>query len=197
MGESRSATDINDLAWDPERDSATERRSLLRELDPLEPGRAWATFDPDQRTRGGQPLSERARLLLLGSTMEDLEILANEVNLAAEVDDDDEAAELAITLDAYEELLGRHRLLARDCDERTLARLPLAERREARRLQNRLSELRSSRYDGVVLRWRSATAAVARMERSLRAAEEDGNEVQAAEYRRLLELHRAELASVS
>lgn len=194
--EDGSGFDISQIAWDPERDSAGERRSLLRELDPLESREAWATFVPDRRTRLGVPLGERASVLLLGSTMDDLETIANEVNLAAGIDDDDEAAKLTSTLDACEELLGRHRLLARDSDERTLARMPVGERREARRLQNLLGELRAARYGGGLLRRRSATAAVARTESLLRAATEVGNETQASEYRRLLELHQTYLASL-
>ena len=193
MAERVLATDLNEPAWDPERDPAGERRSLLRELDPLPDGMAWATFVPKVRTRHGLPLGERARLLLLGSTTEDLETIANQVNLAAEVDDDDEAATLAEALRGYEALLGQYRLLRRDSDETTLARMPVADRRRARELQNRIRVLQALRYDWARLRLLDAEAAVARTEFLLAEARGAANTLQVDEYERLLGLHRARL----
>ena len=197
MGEGLTSPDINEVAWDPERDSAPERRSLLRELDALPKGSEWATFMPERRTRRGLPLGDRGAQLLLGATSEDLEVIANEVNLAAEVDDDDQAAALAQAIDAYEELLGTYRVLRRDSDEKTLVRMPLAERRRARSLQNRIRDLQSDRYDWTVLRLRQAQAAVRRSENLLRSAREQGNAGQAREYERLLGDQRALLDSLS
>ena len=191
-----TSPDINEVAWDPERDSAPERRSLLCELDALPRTSHWATFIPERRTRRGLPLGERAAQLLLGATTEDLEVIANEVNLAAEVDDDDQAAALAQAIDDYEEFLGAHRVLPRDSDERTLARMPLAERRQARGLQNLIRHLQADRYDWTVLRLRQAGAAVRRYAVLVRSAEEHGDAGQAREYERLLGAHRALLDSL-
>lgn len=185
--------DINDLAWDPSRDSATERQSLLRELDPLDPSDFASTFDPDRRTRGGLPLGERARLLLLGASVEDLEVIANETNLRAEVDDDDQLAALRSAVEAYEELLGAHRLLARDSDETTLDRMPLPDRRRAREFQNRIAALRGVRYDGHLLRRPSAEAALRHWQRRLEEAREAGNDIQASQAEAVLVGLRAEL----
>lgn len=145
------APDINDVAWDTQRDSPTERRSLLQELDPLPEGMAWARFVPEVRTRRAGPLGERARLLLLGCSTEDLETIANEINLVAELDDDAEAEGLRRAIEAYEALLGAHRVLASDRDEKTIARMPLAERRRARELQNEIMTREATRYDGARL----------------------------------------------
>src|SRR6185312_12692224 len=111
MADAGSAPDTNDPSWDPSRDSALERQSLLRELDPVSAEQSWAAFIPEKRTRSGLPLSHRASELLLGSTAEDLETIANVANLAADVDDDDQAGALLAATDAYEALLGRHRRL--------------------------------------------------------------------------------------
>jgi hypothetical protein len=167
----------------------------LSELDPLPPERTWATFVPEERTRAGRPLGERAAMLLLGSTFEDLEVMSNEINLRAQVDDDDEAAELTTALAAYEEILGRHRLLPRDSDDRTLARMPVDERRRVRSLENRIRQLRAARYDGSVLRQRSLRAAVTRQERLLSEAESRGDTRAADERRHTIDRLRAELAA--
>lgn len=193
MTEKTSAADINDVAWDPQRDSELERRSLLAELDPLPSERFADTFRPEARTRHGQPLGERARLLLLGATTEDLEVMANEVNLAAGVDDDDEAAALRSTIDAYEDLLGRYRVLARDSDERTMARMPVAERRLARELANRIAALQAARYDGVLRGRRWVEGLILRYQRLLAGAEDAGDGQRAAEIRLRLEQLRQDL----
>lgn len=196
MGSPSASPDINDLVWDPTRDSGPERRSLLRELDPLAREFFWATFVPERRTRHGAALGERATQLLLGATTEDLEVMANEVNLAAEVDDDDEAAELASAIEAYEELLGTYRVLRRDSDERTLARMPVADRRRARSLQNQIGALQAARYDGKIRRRRQTEANIGRYRSLLRTASENGDERQAMEYARLLAQSEAFLSTL-
>lgn len=65
-------------------------------------------------------------------------------------------------IEAYEALLGDYRLLRRDSDERTLARMPVTARRRARQLQNQIRELQAARWDGVIRRLRTAQTGVRR-----------------------------------
>lgn len=121
-----SGRDVNDIAWDPTRDSVSERRSTLRFLDPVPATTVVELLDPARRTSDGRPLGDRERLLLLGCTSEDLEAIANEINVSAEFDDDSEHSELHEAHSEFEKLLGKHRLMKSDSDARTLVRMPLS-----------------------------------------------------------------------
>ena len=143
-----TAPDVNDVAWDPTRDSALERRSLLGSLDPLRPASVAELLDPDRRTMGGHPLGARSRALLLGCTVEDVDALVDEANVRADTYDDPTA--LLDAIDEYEALLGAHRLTKRDSDERTLGRMPVHDRRRARALGLRIDAVRRARYEAAL-----------------------------------------------
>lgn len=148
------APDVNEPAWDPRRDSANERRSLLRNLDPIQLSSTLELFDPDRRRIGGLTLGERNRALLLGCGVEDLEVLANEINARAGLDDDSEERALREAGDELEALLGRYRQAPSESDERVLGRMPVGVRRQARQLQLTVEALQLKRYDPAALRQR-------------------------------------------
>ncbi len=175
-----AAPDVNEVAWDPSRDSVNERRSELLHLDPLPAGAITELLDPDRRRRLGFPLGARSRALVLGCTAEDLEALVNEINAAAGVDDDAEHGALAWAIDEFEALLGRYRVLKRDTDERTIARMPVGDRRRARELVVAIDRLQRTRYDPEVLWQRNNVAAHARVRKSLALARERGDTTEVA-----------------
>lgn len=148
------APDVNEPAWDPRRDSANERRSLLRNLDPIQLSSTLELFDPDRRRIGGLTLGERNRALLLGCGVEDLEVLANEINARAGLDDDSEERALREAGNELEGLLGRYRQAPSESDERVLGRMPVGVRRQARQLQLTVEALQLKRYDPAALRQR-------------------------------------------
>ena len=188
-----SAFDVNEMAWDPARDSTNERVSLLRELDATPVAHVTHLLDPAHRTVGGKPLGTRRTELLLRSTYEDLEVLANQVNARAEYDDDDEVASLAAAIRALEQLLGAHRPLKSDTDDATVARMPVEVRREARAIQLRIERLRLERYQPTTLRRRDAGAAIPALTRALDAAVAAGDQAEAARLSRLLDRAQSDL----
>lgn len=177
-----AAPDINEIAWDASRDAVNERRSELLHLDPVPASPITELLDPDRRRRMGLPLGGRSRALLLGCTAEDLEALVNEINAMAGIDDDDEQAALASAVDELEELLGRHRVLKRDSDERTIGRMPVFDRRRARELVLTIDRLQRARYDPEALRQRNEAAGVDRLRKSLAAARDRGDAAEVGRF---------------
>ena len=190
------AFDINEVAWDPSRDSANERLSLLAELDAITVAHASQLLDPAVRTFGGEPLGVRRTELLLGCTFDDLEVMVNRINAGADYDDDDERAGLADARGELSALLGRYRLLKRDSDDDTIERMTVEDRRRARVLQQRVDRLRRQRYDPLTAKRRRARAAVPRLRAALERAREESDATEAARLERLLTHTRSELEAL-
>jgi hypothetical protein len=191
------AFDVNEVAWDPSRDSGNERLSLLRELDATSLSHPSQILDPLFRTVGGEPLGPRRAALLLGCTFNDLEALVNRINVSAEYDDDDELSDLTRAIEELEQLLGRHRVLRRDSDDRTLERMNVDDRRQARRLQVRVDQLRLQRYDPVTVKRRDLTGLLPYLARLLTRAADEGQEVEVARLESLIETARTELDALT
>lgn len=191
------AFDINDAAWDPSRDSHNERLSLLRELDPTPVDRPTGLLDPSVRTVGGKPLGRRRTELLLGCTFHDLEALANRVNALSGHDDDAEVSELNSALEELEAMLGGHRVLKSDSDERTIERMPVAERRRARALQLRIDGMRLRRYDPVAIKRRELTGAIPSLVERLERARDEGDDAESSRLQSLLAAARSDLELLS
>jgi hypothetical protein len=181
-----SAHDINDIAWDSTRDSENDRRGMLRHLDSVPPCAVSDLLNPDARTSDGLPLGERARLLLLGCTAEDLEAITNEINAGANIDDASKHAELHDAQRELGALLGQHRLLKSDSDDRTVARMPLADRRRARELEIRVASMQVRRYDSEVWRTRALVATIARAQQAMAKATASGDVAEAARLENMI-----------
>ena len=191
------AFDINEGAWDPRRDSANERLSLIGELDPVILSHPSQLLDPSRRTVNNQPLGARRAELLLGCTFNDLEAFVNRINAYANYDDDAEVDALRVATAELEAMLGRCRQAGSDSDERAIEHMPVAERRRARALVLRIDALRMQRYDPVVVRRRHATAAVPSLEAAHDGALEAGDATEALRLRRLLARAQFELDQIA
>jgi hypothetical protein len=167
--------DPNDGVWDPASDSATQRRVLLGMLDQHPACHTMDLFNPAKRTIAGRGLGHRATELLLGCSLDDLETTVNEINAAVGHDDDVEHAELEVSLRSYEALLGNHRVLKKDSDERTISGMPDPERRLARRLQLRIEEMRRHRYDPPSVARRILEDGIGQVRNAIRQADEEGD----------------------
>ena len=188
-----TAFDVNASAWDPQRDSANERLSLLGELDAVPVAHARDLLDPMRRTMNGKPLGARRAELLLGCTFNDLETFVNRVNAMADYDDDEEVRELRELTEQLGSLLGRHRVLKIDSDDVSIERMPVAERRNARGLQLRIDAARLRRYDPVTIRRRHASAAIPALQAAIARAEREQDRTETQRLERLLARSQHEL----